>query len=84
MAVELQYLYFALPQLPQRQPITPGYSWEELRNVDPDEVDRRWLEDVEAIHRQARRYHRKAQRFWEGLCEAVESAFTCCSKPMVE
>eukprot|EP00435_Cladocopium_sp_Y103_P021228 s1825_g5.t1 len=80
MAVELQYLYFALPQLPQRQPRTPGYSWEELRNIDPAEADRRWLEDVEAIHRQARRYHRKAQRFWEGLCEAVEAFTTTASE----
>eukprot|EP00435_Cladocopium_sp_Y103_P042864 s1825_g11.t4 len=46
MAVEMQYLYFAIPPRERRPSL-------DLQNLDMNEVYRRFWDDVEAIHRQA-------------------------------
>eukprot|EP00435_Cladocopium_sp_Y103_P064333 s1422_g26.t1 len=81
MAVELQYFSFAIPRT-SGQPV-PAFSYWPTR-AEFEEFERVTLLDVEAIHQQARRHHRKARHFWKDLCQAVESLSTCCNNPVVE
>mmetsp|Transcript_20942 Transcript_20942/g.34901 ORF Transcript_20942/g.34901 Transcript_20942/m.34901 type:complete len:83 (-) Transcript_20942:41-289(-) len=82
MAVEIQLVKFAM--LDWSEEINPVFRMCTPVPAEMEYLKRAILRDVESVHRQARRHHRHVRDFWESLCEAVESLFSCCSNPEFE
>eukprot|EP00435_Cladocopium_sp_Y103_P009336 s7166_g2.t1 len=73
MAVELQHLWWAVPDISESGPGPDPFLgfWPTQAEIQDylHEWNQMVLRDVEAVHQQARRHHRIARGFWQAVCE---------------